>query len=264
MIAQNKSEFDKLGVTYWHNKGFTGKGTNLVVLDVSGKPFEQHNILEPLRHLETHDTKYGHKSHVCGVIREVLPQANIYAFRVNSSYSDDIIKWVLDNKNMIDGINISLSGTRSLNKDLLKLKDTGIPIFIAMGNSGEDRPSSTAALPMGTKWGAWEEHSDRLAQYSNYGQYLDFVCYTNIYTRTTGDKIYLFNGTSCASPIGMATYGLYAELFRRTYNRPMTQLEAFEFMLKNVDDKETPGRDYTSGYGLFRLPKHIPALEKEH
>lgn len=262
MIPQNKSEFDKLNITYWWSKGFTGKGVNLVVLDVTGKPFEKDNIINPLQHLETHDKNYGHKSYVCGIIREILPDATIYAMRFNSAYQDECIDWILENKEIIDGVNISLSGTKSTNQALLRLKETGIPIFIAMGNESEDKPSPTAEIPMGTKWGAWEDYRNKLAHYSNYGQFLDFVTYTNIYVTTTSrDKIYMFNGTSCSAPVAMATYGLYAELYKRTHNKPMTQLQAFEFMLKNVDDKETPGRDDLSGYGLFRLPKEIPTIE---
>ena len=107
MLPQNKSEFDKLNITYWWSKGFTGKGVNLVVLDVTGKPFEKDNIINPLQHLETHDKDYGHKSHVCGVVREILPDATIYAMRFNSAYQDECIDWILENKEIIDVLEAS-------------------------------------------------------------------------------------------------------------------------------------------------------------
>ena len=141
MIKENKSEFDKLNITYWWSKGFTGKGTNIVVLDVNGVPLEKHNVKEPLSK-EGKDKKLGHKTHVCAIIREVLPDANIYAFHWAADYKEEIIEWIRENKNNIDVINCSFEG--NVQFDLLEIVSKfDIPIMGAMGNYSKPIGNST-------------------------------------------------------------------------------------------------------------------------
>lgn len=262
MIPQNKAEFDKTNISYWRNKGFTGKGTVWAILDDSGKPYPRDNIINPLQHLEKYDKNIGHKTQTTTILRQLLPEATIYAMRFNSEYSDECIDWIIENKNMIDGINVSMSANSESLKRLMRLKDINIPVFFAVGNSGRNK-SNFVSLPFGFGIGAWLERYDRLDLDSNYDKGLDFVSYTNIYYwNSNKSTIVLFNGTSCATVMAIGILGHYAELFKRAYNRSMTEQEAFEFLLKNVDDKLTPGRDSKSGYGLIKLPSYIPDLRK--
>jgi len=264
MIEQNKAEFEKTNITYWRNEGYTGKGVNIVVLDVYGTPYPKDNIIEPLLHLDTAKVGWGHKTQVCAVIREVLPDANIYSFHWSSNYTDKIIQWIIENKDNIDYINCSFTSTQSSYNDLIKLKDLGIPIFVGVGNASTPYSNLTGELPLAFGIGAWGEVYDRKATYSNYGINLDFMAYTGIYYHNSDKtKVVQFNGTSCSSPYAMACSGYYSEWFRTQHNRPMNTQECFEFLLKNVDDKDEIGRDNNSGYGLIKLSDKIPTLEKE-
>lgn len=258
------AEFENMNIPLWRQRGFTGKGTNIVVLDVSGKPFKEHNIINPLQHLETHDKNGGHKTMVCAILREMLPEATIYAMRFNSSYSEQCIDWIIENKDMIDVVNCSFSTNQSGYDSLDRLKDTDIPIMVAVGNDSKPYSNKTAELPFATGIGAWQEYGDRITSYSNYGVNLDFVAYSHIkYISPNNGNVVDMSGTSCSAPVASALIGIYGQLFRSVNNRPMNRQEAFEFQLKYVSDKEAIGRDDESGYGLLRLPGQIPQLTKE-
>ncbi|HZJ99221.1 MAG TPA: S-layer homology domain-containing protein [Tissierellaceae bacterium] len=263
MIPQNKAEFKNMNLDYWHSKGYTGKGTNVVVLDVTGKPFKENNIINPLQYLEMYDKKGGHKTMVCAVLREMLPDATIYAMRFNSAYDDECIDWIIKNKNMIDVVNCSFSTTTFGLERLMRLKDTDIPIMISVGNDGKPKVNKTAQLPFGTNIGAWQEYGDRITSYSNYGEDLDFMGYSHInYISPNNGNVVSFSGTSCSAPVASALISIYGQHFREIMGRKMTRQETFEFQLRYVDDKLTSGRDDESGYGLLRLPDHIPELKK--
>lgn len=75
-------------------------------------------------------------------------------------------------------------------------------------------------------------------------------------------KLYFFSGTSCSTPLAATMLVIYDAYRMSKGLKKLTRQEAYDFMLKNVDDKETPGRDDKSGHGLFRLPNYIPILVK--
>jgi len=264
MIEQNKAEFEKSNITYWRDKGYTGKGVNIVILDDNGLSYPRDNIIEPLIHLDRSIYDYNHKTRVTAMTREVLSNANIYAFNWFADYKDEIIDWIRTNKDMIDFINCSFNATQFSYDKLMELKDLDIPVFVAVGNYGKPYSNLTGTLPFVFGIGGWGEAQDRKAVMSNYGLNLNFMAYTGIYYHNSDNtKVVQFYGTSCSSPYAIACAGYYSEWFRDQYNRPMNTQECFEFLLKNVDDKDEIGRDDNSGYGLIKLPDKIPTLEKE-
>jgi len=263
MIEQNKAEFDKSNITYWRDKGYTGKGVNIVILDDNGLSYPRDNIIEPLIHLDRSIYDYNHKTRVTAMTREVLSNTNIYAFNWFADYKDEIIDWIKANKDMIDFINCSFNATQFSANKLMQLKDLDIPIFAGVGNDGKPYSNLTSELEFVFGIGMWGEAQDRKAVGSNYGLNLDFMAYTGIYYHNSDNtRVVQFYGTSCSSPYAMACAGYYAEWFRTQYNRPMNTQECFEFLLENVDDKDEIGRDDNSGYGLIKLPDKIPTLEK--
>lgn len=264
MIPQNKAEFDKLNITKWHKSGYTGKGATIVVLDVSGDPFPKDRVIEPLRHLDGAKYSWGHKTQTCAVAREILPDVNIYAFKWNSGFKQEIIQWVREHQDEIDVINCSFATTNSDYKNLLAFEEFDIPFVVAVGNTGNSYVGKIAELPFVFGIGAWVGRYDRLDPDSNYGELMDFVTYTNIYYNNSDcTNTVLFTATSCASAVASSMIALYSGYRREQGLSKMTRQEAFEFMLLNVDDKLTPGRDDESGFGLFRLPNEIIPLEEK-
>ena len=263
MIEHNQAEFDKSNILKWRSEGYTGKGVNIVVLDDNASPYPKDNIIEPLKHLDTAVYGPGHKSQVCSVVREVLPEANIYAFYWLKYNRDKIIAWIKEHKDIIDVITCSLDTSQGGYDSLMELKDLNIPLLIAVGNNSKPYGTLTSSLPFAFGIGGWGEHYDRRAVMSNYGLHLDFMAYTGIYyVSETSNREVQFYGTSCSAQYCAAIIGMYAEWFRMGNKMPMNTQECFEFLLKNVDDKDEAGRDDNSGYGLIRLPDKIPTFEK--
>ena len=264
MIEHNQAEFDKSNILKWRSEGYTGKGVNIVVLDDNASPYPKDNIIEPLKHLDTAVYGPGHKSQVCSVVREVLPEANIYAFYWLKYNRDKIIAWIKEHKDIIDVITCSLDTSQGGYDSLMELKDLNIPLLIAVGNNSKPYGTLTSSLPFAFGIGGWGEHYDRRAVMSNYGLHLDFMAYTGIYyVSETSNREVQFYGTSCSAPYCAAIIGMYAEWFRMGNKMPMNTQECFEFLLKNVDDKDEAGRDDNSGYGLVRLPDEIPTIKEE-
>ena len=64
MFEYNKPIFEQAGVTHWHNKGLTGKGITIAVLDTKHKAYDFQNVVEPIQPI--FDT-FGHSTGVFGV-----------------------------------------------------------------------------------------------------------------------------------------------------------------------------------------------------
>lgn len=259
MIDQNIPEFEKMNLNKWHSYGYKGKGANLVVLDVNGVPHEFTNVIQPI------PSKYegiGHQTNVCSVVREIAPEATIYSFHWSSGFKDEIVKWIDEHQDMIDAINFSVSG-RSVREEFKELEKFDIPIFVSSGNDGnEDKINPYADLPWTIGVGAWNEINDGAVSYSNAGEGVDVVAYTNIYIPSSDgyDRVFAFNGTSCSAPVAMGLIGVYDGFLQSKGLAKLKRKAARDFLLENVVDKQEEGHDYKSGYGLAILPENIPDI----
>lgn len=260
MLEQNKSEFEKSNILYWHNNGYKGKGSVIVVLDDTSKPHEHTRAITPLN---DYVDKVGHKTNVCSVVREVAPEATIYAFSWFGSLKEQIIEWIFAHQTEIDVINCSFSAT--IAESLFeKLKSLDIPVIVASGNNGNSQLNSLPKLDWTIAVGAWEEYRDMRASYSNYGLGLDIVAYTNIYIPTSAgyDRTMLFNGTSCATPVVSGMLGIYNGWRKENGLPKLSREQAKQFLKDNAADKYTKGFDLESGHGLFILPSEIPTIQE--
>lgn len=258
MISDNKNEFDKSGITKWREitKDFKEIVT-IVVLDDAEPPREFDKIELPIA--DHKKTTKGHKKQVCGVIRQCTDDnARIVAFNWFGG-REQATQWIKDNAQDIDIINCSFSDT--MNDELNFIRDLKIPIICSSGNKG-DKSKDGLSFPSYYDWtiaiGAIEERYNRVSDYSNGGALLDAVAYTDIYIPLVEDvakyeDTILFNGTSCAAP--MATSMLYYYIkWRKNIGLPkLTNEEARTFIHKHSEDILEKGKDYSSGYGIFKL-----------
>jgi exopolysaccharide biosynthesis protein/N-acetylmuramoyl-L-alanine amidase len=257
MIEKNRAEFTKCNILKWREAGYTGNGATVVVLDTPHKPYLHTNVIDPFNN---NNSSYGHKGQVAQVIREVAPDAKIVVFSWTRSGKQEIIDWIAEHEKEITCINVSLALNTSLDMfEQLKIFD--IPVFLATGNGSKDKVQKAATYDWLIAVGAWEEHRDKRASYSNYGKELDIVTYTNIYITTTKTTM-LFNGTSCATPMASAMLAIYTDWRIKNGLPKLTRKEAYDFVTTSVVDKNTAGFDNESGYGLFVLPKEIPTIKK--
>lgn len=260
MIDQNVAEFEKMNLNKWHSYGYKGKGSSIVVLDVAGKPHEHTNVIEPI---PSKYTDIGHQTNVCSVVREIAPEATIYSFHWSSGFKDKIIDWIKEHEEEIDVINFSVSST-SVRDEFYELEQFDIPVVVSSGNQHRDSSINPyAKLDWTLAVGAWIEYTDSRAGYSNYGEGLDLVAYTNIYIPTSEgyDKLMYFGGTSCSAPVLSGLIGVYGGFLREKGFQKMSRDEAYMFFKQNTIDKLGEGYDFESGHGLAILPKDIPNIE---
>ena len=254
MIKQNQNEFDVLNLTHWHNLNYKGKNGVVVILDVEGQPHSFTDVIQPI---PSKYTDIGHQTNVCSVVREIAPEATIYSFHWSSSFKPQIIQWIKEHESEIDVISFSVN-SMTVNSNFYELEQFDIPVIVASGNDyREDRVSPYARLPWTIAVGAWVEHTDKDAEYSNGGEDLDIVAYTNIYIPTSDgyDRLMYFSGTSCAAPVVSGMLAVYNGWRKTNGFKKLTRKETYEFIISNTIDKLDFGYDFMSGHGLFVLPE---------
>jgi hypothetical protein len=253
MIPQNEEELRRTGILDWRTKGIKGIDTVIAVLDDEGAPHPYMDYaVTPL----TNHEGIGHGTNVAKVIHEVLPYATVVmlnAFGKNGNF-DACIQWIVENKP--DAVNVSYTTFR--NDDYFEpLRQANIPVICASGNGYNE---NSVSKPARYKWtaaiGAYANHINSVKDYSNGGELLDAVNFTDIYIPTSDgyERSFSFGGTSASSPLTTAMVGMVQEVRRKKGHATLKGDEIRAFIQSNSQDILEPGHDNKSGYGLFTLP----------
>lgn len=237
MIEQNKNEFEKAGISGYHEVGYKGQGVTIAVMDDRGHPRDADNIECPLGH---HDDIIKHSSNVCGVLRRVVPDARIISLNY-FKYHQESIDYIIEHEEEIDIVNCSF---HTPSRDLERLNDLNIIVVCASGNEGSDSSCYPAKADWTISCSAVREKTGKVTSYSNGGA--DYAAYTDIYTYNTKGMPLMFNGTSCSSPVLSGMIGLCMSRFGKMSKR-------FTRMLLNANCIDIPDTD-KDGVGIFRLP----------
>lgn len=270
LLKENQTENNKSGITFWKQVTKDIKETvTVLVLDDKGKPRSFDKIISPINN---DSTEAGHKTNVCGLFRQCSPCEYV---DINNPYQTRIIainffkekeraiQYILEHANEIDVINCSFSSPSTT--DLDSIKSLNIPIIASSGNNGNlskygvSNPASEDYI-IGN--GAFEERSNSVENYSNGGEELDIVSFTDIYIplNEQGTDTLMFNGTSASSPYSNSML-LYYILWRKHLGLPkITDEQAETFVCKHTIDLLDKGFDWKSGFGLYTLPKKIIEL----
>ena len=170
MSASSKIPFLLSKANICHQKGITGKGITIAVLDSGLFPhpdFSGNRIIAFKDFISDHSLPYddySHGTHVTGIIASsrigIAPQSNIISLKVldrNGNGSSDAfirsIQWILENQAhfQIQIVNISIGGNASqlkyekhiLNLWVAKLWESGITVCCSAGNMGPAPDSIT-------------------------------------------------------------------------------------------------------------------------
>ena len=150
-------------------------------------------------------------------------------------------------------ITFSLSGPQKSDYEeylLHNLSHRGIIFFAAAGNDGNDKKAYPAAYDGVIAVGA-TDNTDRIASFSNHGDWVDIYAPGDLIISQCGASSYCFtSGTSMATPMAAGVAGLMRSL------RPdLTPDEALVLMQKNADD---------NGHGVKRVnaEKTLKAIAK--
>jgi subtilisin family serine protease len=165
-------------------------------------------------------------------------------------------------------INISIGGPASsvtLQNAVDYAWKKGAVLFASAMNDGAATPNYPAACARVVAVSATDSN-DRLASFSNYGNWITLAAPgTNILTTTGGGYGY-WSGTSFASPIAAGVAALCLAV-----NPALTNADVVAMLEKTADDIGPPGRDDSFGWGrvnafravsaaLETLPKPSPVI----
>ena len=124
--------------------------------------------------------------------------------------------------------------------------DSDIICVAAAGNNATANLTFPAAGPYVFGVGALATNSWELAEYSNYGENVDFVAPGTVYTTQMGGGYGGMNGTSFASPITAGVLALYM-----SQNMYQEFLTVQELLYASCDDLGDLGPDWYYGYGAL-------------
>lgn len=239
----NKSKYNSHNVIEKYNlkkiwQVTKGEGVNIAIIDDG---FDlNHEDLKGVKVLFSYDSDYKnlnsfpkvnldkHGTKVAGVIFAQHNQKGISGIAPNAGFipirqtknitSDTILSFTIANKANADIINCSWNSPYLLEPvyDTIKHIAKTKAVVFAAGNEGKKlKPFSTEAsilevITVGAK-----------AKYSNYGDIVDFVIPSSIYTTKVEDNYGKFSGTSATAPV---ITGLLALNISQYPNKPMHEI----------------------------------------
>jgi subtilisin family serine protease len=219
----------------------------------------------------------GHGTHVSGIaaaagnnsvgIAGIAYGCKIMTLKSNAEDSDSFylssiiesINYAIDNNASI--INMSLGGRgeyQLFNEAISDAYDAGISIVVAAGNESEsieDNLISPAIHPDVITVAAANDQGEVDTEYSNFGRALEITAPgTLIYSTYPPSTYRTLTGTSMATPIVSGVLGLL-----KSAHPTATQQQLLDAITATALDKNSPGKDIISGYGLIQ-----PAAALKH
>lgn len=260
---------DFLGITRWHELGYTGKGIKIMSDEKiykeapSGISQERWDkIISPKGYRENSGDKPWHGTAVMQNILMVAPDAECIAFpfggKFGQSYDCPCAEYIKENKVHIFTTSsigaYPAKGRRDAIEDCI---EAGCIFFGAAGNDGNKGVNSEISYEgywaiggvkpiYNSKLDKHEWNNLKKVSYSSVGEELDYV---------TIAEILGVAGTSFCSPVFASMCGLVQQFFIEKTGRRLTKNEMTKFIGDNLIDTDIEGFDIKTGYGLFILPE---------
>jgi hypothetical protein len=253
-----------------HEKGITGKGLKLAILDTgisanSGLTIKQEvSLVDSEPNIE--DTN-GHGTTLASIIAASLektgfigiaPAVDLYNVKVLNkdgvgNYSDIIegIEWAIDKD--VNIINMSFGGTNNsqiLENSINNAYKKGILLVSSVGNNGEDKITYPAAYNNVIGVGSTDYYNNK-ASFSNYGKQLELVAPgINIPAINSNGNLVTVSGTSASAAY---VSGVSALLWSQN-------LELNNEQLRKILKKSSTKLNSYNGYGLVNAEPNITQI----
>lgn len=234
-------------------------GVDLTHDDLKGRLADGANFIDPD---EEPLDDVGHGTHVTGVISatvnnavgvagmtwydRVMPIKVLDATGAGSAYSvAEGIIWATDHGAKVINMSLGNYAESEFLHDALKYAyDHDVVLVAATGNDNTDQPGYPAAYPEVLGVSAIDDRQ-RLADFSNYGDYVDVVAPGVSIASTYPDGQYAaLSGTSMASPHVAALAALI-----RSVHPLLNNTEVMDIIRRTAIDLGDPGKDPLYGYG---------------
>lgn len=258
MNPKNNRFRDFLGITAWHNAGYTGSHCTVGTA-------EEFNIS---------DGTIDHSELTYACCKEVAPGAELICLTQvgynDSRFMSEQIQTIID-KQVCCWFSSSITATagKDVNEAFAKVKD--FCIFIeAIGNWDTERYARLTESDYVHGVGAYHLYENNTIEpepYSSVSEYVDFCTPTDWYVFVDS----WVDGTSCACPILAGMIALIQDLFFDKTGKYLSNANMYRFLKDISHDFYTPGKDTKTGWGYVILPhpdtidiaKYQPTYQKE-
>lgn len=254
----NEKEFEFLGITKFHENGYTGKNITIASKESILKVF---NDVECSDYFTIPSTSAKHGTTVMDYIRQVLPDAKKIACSSTSKTVNNI--WICpDFEKLLENPPQVYTGSSFNSSDAqesrmtkyTELRDKGCFLSFGAGNEGEDGCLNITKSDVFKAVAAYKLVNGRLKKedFSSIGEEVDFASLDNL--KATWDNK-RHKGTSYSGPLFASMAGLVQDFFIAKTGKQLEYNKLLEFIEDNCIDLEEEGRDNKSGFGLFILPE---------
>ena len=248
MNSKNDYIRDYLGITAWHNAGYTGTR----VKALTGERLEGPYVKE-------------HAKQTRLAFLEIAPDAQVTYAPIPTAMNtvEPFLELVGDACVMF--VSQSISGSSGA-----IYADPVIPedLFLCVGAGNDNESSHNGWMhaeniygvgAVDIRWSAMRGGQPRPgatllvhgAQYSSHSDQVDFGCATNLYLPGYIDT---FPGTSCAAPTLAGMAALVNDFFIDKTGKPLSHKMMYQFLKDCAVDIDLQGKDDTTGWGLPILP----------
>lgn len=253
----NEKEFEFLGITKFHKKGYTGKNITIASKESILKVF---NDVKCSDYFTIPSTSAKHGTTVMDYIRQVLPDAKKIACSSTSKTVNNI--WIChDFEKLLKNPPQVYTGSAFNSSDAKEshmvkykeLRDKGCFLSFGAGNEGEEGCLNITKSDVFKAVAAYKLVNGRLKKedFSSIGEEVDFASLDNL--KATWDNK-RHKGTSYSGPLFASMVGLVQDFFITKTGKQLEYDKLLEFIKDNCIDLEETGLDNKSGFGLFILP----------
>ena len=255
-MGRKEKIFDYLGITKWHEAGYTGKGIKIMSMEPVSSAKKFPDVIA-VNGYNTGDLKRrNHADNVMLQMMEIAPNATFITCSKEGntdSWKPLYLDYILKNDvhlfttSWISEV-YKVDSTRE--KYMQECIDNGTTFFIAAGNSNTygkkeiyEEAKSEKYLAIGSC--TYDSGEVGKAFYSCEGEELDYMTIVGY----DGES-----GTSFATNRFCAMCSLVQQFFLEKAGRTLYRYELIKFINDNVKDLRTEGFDIYTGHGLFILP----------
>ena len=255
----NKDAFDFLGITKFHESGYTGKN-----ITISSKESIIQGVFDDVEcddYFSTDTSKSAkHGTTVMDYIRQVVPDARKIACDFSGTVEKNVWKCegmekLLNNPPQVftsSSYNTSDSQEHHMKK-YKELRGKGCFLVHGAGNNSEDGVLNVVKNDVFKAVAAYKLFcgKPKKESFSSVGEEVDFASLDNL--RATWDNK-RHTGTSFSAPVFAGMVALVQDFFIAKTGKQLDYENLLQFIKDNCIDVDEEGKDDKSGFGLFILP----------
>lgn len=257
----NKEAFEFLGITKFHQSGYTGKNITIASKESIIKGIFDDVECDDYFERNSTNKQAKHGTTVMDYIRQVVPDARKIACDFSGTVEKNVwncvgMQKLLDNPPQVftsSSYNTSDSQEHHMKK-YKELRGKGCFLVHGAGNDSEDGVLNVVKNDVFKAVAAYKLYCGKPKKeaFSSVGEEVDFASLDNLRASWDNKR---HTGTSFSAPVLAGMVGLVQDFFISKTGKQLSYESLLQFIKDNCIDLEETGIDNKSGFGLFILPE---------